>query len=173
MTWLCLFRVLALALTCKQASKLNKCPIYTGVLYLRMYVRMCMYVYTGARVRLCVAVRSCAFANVSIDMHMREYRRWMSNTNGWMGKIDRHCMLSRHTISRDYYSYLRKFPQLEVNFFFHFKRALEISFSCISCCIFLRYIFDALNIVAYAVSVHEIDFFTKKKDTAYSSLCTA
>jgi len=40
---------------------------------------------------------------------------------------------------------------------------LEISFSCISCCIFSRRVFDALNTVSYAVSVHEIDFSMKKK----------
>lgn len=114
MTWLCLFRVLALALTCKQASKLNKCPIYTGVLYFWMYDRMSsVYVYTVC-VR-CVVVR----LRLSIDMHMREYRRWMSNT--WVdGKIDRHCMLFR--FSRDYYSCLSKLSKFKKQIYFHLKR---------------------------------------------------
>lgn len=99
--------------------------------------------------RVCTCIRrvwgaySCAFANVPIDMHMREYRRWMSNT--WMDeKIDRHCMLSQYTVSRDYYSYLRKFWQ-SFDKFISTLSDLEISFLCISCCIFSRCIFDALN----------------------------
>lgn len=72
MTCFCLFRLLAFALglTYKQVSKLNKCPTYTSVSYSRMYVCMSFMCVHG--VRACVRVRE--FTNVTIDMHIREYR---------------------------------------------------------------------------------------------------
>lgn len=155
MTWLCLFRVLALALTCKQASKLNKCPIYAGVLYFRIYVRMSPVCMCVRRVR-CVAVRLrtclliCIWENIDDECRIR---RWMERSTSTACFLDIQSRAITIVI-------LESFP-IGSKFIFILSE-VEISFSCISCCIFSRYVFDALNIVAYAVSVHEIDFSTKK-----------
>lgn len=65
---------------------------------------------------------------------------------------------------------LESFPSRE-QIYFHVLSELEVTFACVSCRIFSRCVFDALNTVAYAVSVHEIDFSTKKIQRILSYDC--